>query len=183
MDYLITHHTHPNVDEVHRQLVKRIPTLSKTTVYNTLRLLSDHKAAQMLTIDDHRVCYDGDTRAHSHFLCRQCGRIIDMPCPTAAMAAEDTPFTQGVIDEVQIYYKACAGNASQKGKRQKGEKAKEEATHEKGGKVKDYAQPFVHGGHTVQARLSRPRCHANGNDPYLRHRHGASAEHYVSCNK
>ena len=52
MDYLLKNHTHPTVDEVYVALCKVIPTLSKTTVYNTLRLFSEHGAALMLTIDE-----------------------------------------------------------------------------------------------------------------------------------
>ena len=58
MDWLITHPIHPTVEDVYQGLYKQIPTLSRTTVYNTLRMLSEKGAAQMITIDDHRVCYD-----------------------------------------------------------------------------------------------------------------------------
>lgn len=60
MEYLMTHPTHPTVEEVYKALVPFIKTLSRTTVYNTLRLFSEHNAAQMITIDEHRVCYDGN---------------------------------------------------------------------------------------------------------------------------
>ena len=75
MDYLLTHYTHPTVEEVFLALRGDIPTLSRTTVYKTLRMLSEHKAAQMITIDDHRVCYDGDTTPHVHFFCKHCGNV------------------------------------------------------------------------------------------------------------
>ena len=51
MDYLLTHRTHPAIDEIYLALCEQIPTLSKTTVYNTLKLFVEHGAAQMLTID------------------------------------------------------------------------------------------------------------------------------------
>lgn len=35
MDYLLKHKTHPCIDEIYTALCKEIPTLSKTTVYNT----------------------------------------------------------------------------------------------------------------------------------------------------
>ena len=59
MEYLLTHFTHPTVEDVYQSLCDRIPKLSRTTVYNTLRLFSEHHVAQMITIDDHHVCYDG----------------------------------------------------------------------------------------------------------------------------
>ena len=79
MDYLLTHRTHPTVDTIYHDLLPQIPTLSRTTVYNTLQLLESHKAVLALTIDPHTVHYDGDVTPHAHFQCRQCGCIIDIP--------------------------------------------------------------------------------------------------------
>ena len=79
MEYWLSHHTHPTVEEVYKIVLNDIPTLSITTVYNTLRLFSEKQAATMLTIDDHRICYDGVTTPHAHFYCKQCGRVIDVP--------------------------------------------------------------------------------------------------------
>ena len=77
MKYLMTHHTHPTVEDVYTALCKKMPTLSRTTVYNTLRMFAEHKAAQMLTIDERRVCYDYDTSPHVHLFCRNCGKVMD----------------------------------------------------------------------------------------------------------
>ena len=51
MDYLIHHPIHPTIDDVYQALCNKVPTLSRTTVYNTLRMLSEKRAAQMITID------------------------------------------------------------------------------------------------------------------------------------
>ena len=74
MDYLLTHRTHPTIDEIYLALCHEIPTLSKTTVYNTLKLFVENGLAQMLTIDERNVCYDGDISFHAHFLCKQCNK-------------------------------------------------------------------------------------------------------------
>lgn len=106
MDYLLKHHTHPTVDEVYVALHKEIPTLSKTTVYNTLRLFSEHGAAQMLTIDERKVCFDGDVTPHAHFMCKKCGRLFDVRMDSALLQgirpadAEDFE-----IDEAHVYFK------------------------------------------------------------------------------
>lgn len=107
--YLMTHHTHPTVDEVYSALAKRMPTLSLTTVYNTLRMFSEHKVAQMITIDDHRVCYDGQTQPHVHFLCRKCGKVFDLTSEPAPHVEEGRTVEGCLIDEAQLYYKGlCA---------------------------------------------------------------------------
>lgn len=105
MDYLMEHFTHPTADEIYTALASSIPTLSKTTVYNTLRLLSDQGAVQTLTIDEHNTCYDADTSPHAHFLCKRCGRIYDvkerMPhLPQARKMADGHQ-----VQEIHYYYK------------------------------------------------------------------------------
>ncbi len=58
MRYLQTHKTHPTIDDIFVELKKRIPSVSRTTIYNTLRMFSEKGGALMITIDEHRVCYD-----------------------------------------------------------------------------------------------------------------------------
>ena len=105
MQYLMTHDTHPTVEDVYKGLCADIPTLSRTTVYNTLRMLSEHKVAQMITIDDHRVCYDGIVSPHVHFFCKSCGKVINL-FGQAAPKMPDSSMIEGcLVDEVQLYYK------------------------------------------------------------------------------
>jgi Fur family ferric uptake transcriptional regulator/Fur family peroxide stress response transcriptional regulator len=78
MDYLMDHHTHPSVDEIYSSLFPSMPTLSKTTVYNTLKLFADQGAVRMLTIDEHNALFDVVTSPHSHFLCKRCGHVLDV---------------------------------------------------------------------------------------------------------
>lgn len=100
MEYLISHRTHPSVDMIYADLIKTMPTLSKTTIYNTLKLLEEKGAILELTIDKKTAHYDGFTAPHSHFLCRKCGKIYDMPLNENAKKI-DTDFQ---IDDVVVYY-------------------------------------------------------------------------------
>jgi len=110
MDYLLTHRTHPSVDEVYTSLCEAMPTLSRTTVYNTLELLSESGAALMLTIDEGKVCFDGDTSPHAHFLCRKCGKIYDLPVESTIKEVMGLSPDGHVIDEVHYYYKGPCKN-------------------------------------------------------------------------
>ena len=106
MHYLLTHRTHPTVDEIFTALAPKYPTLSRTTVYNTLKLFVEHGATQMLTIDEKVTCFDGDVTPHAHFLCRRCGRILDIPLQN--IGGED--FSHMTVDanqvaEIHQYYK------------------------------------------------------------------------------
>ncbi len=105
MDYLIHHPIHPTIEDVYNALCTKLPTLSKTTVYNTLRMLSERQAAQMITIDDHRVCYDGNIEPHVHFFCKKCGRVTDLFGEQAPRLAEPKTIDGNIVTEQQLYYK------------------------------------------------------------------------------
>lgn len=105
MNYLMEHRTHPTVDEIYTALAPGIPTLSKTTVYNTLKLLSEQGAAQTLTIDDRNTCYDADTSLHAHFLCKRCGRVYDLQSKALCKQPGLTDAEGHDIQETHYYYK------------------------------------------------------------------------------
>ena len=116
MTYLMEHRTHPTVDEIYTALAPSIPTLSKTTVYNTLKLLSEQGAAQTLTIDERNTCYDADTTPHAHFLCRYCGHIYDLKSPEAVKKVESLEMDGHQVTEVHYYYKGICKNCLRKDK-------------------------------------------------------------------
>lgn len=105
MSFLLSHPIHPTVEEVYQGVVTDISTLSRTTVYNTLRLFAEHHAAQMITIDEHRVCYDGDIHPHVHFYCKQCGKVYDLMDVKAPTTIKPFTVMGHVVDEAQLYYK------------------------------------------------------------------------------
>ena len=114
MDYLIKHPTHPTIDEVYHSLCEDVPTLSRTTVYNTLRMLSEKHAAQMITIDEHRVCYDGNINSHVHFYCKKCGKIIDLFDEKAPVLEDEKVINGNIVHEEQLYYKGICAECAKK---------------------------------------------------------------------
>ncbi len=105
LKYLIEHPIHPNVDKIYNALNEELPTLSRTTVYNTLKLLSDHKVIQTLTIDEHNNCYDANVRPHAHFQCRKCGRIYDLGYTDGCDLCSTGEREGFLVEEAQLYYK------------------------------------------------------------------------------
>ena len=105
MDYLMAHCTHPTVEEIYSALSPTMPTLSKTTVYNTLKLLTDQGAVRMLSIDERFTCYDARTESHAHFLCRKCGQVYDLPLPTGPFKVETADSEGHEVEEIHYYYK------------------------------------------------------------------------------
>lgn len=114
MDYLMTHRTHPTADEVYMALCNSMPTLSKTTVYNTLKLFVEQQAALMLTINDKNVHFDGDTSLHSHFFCRRCGKVYDLPYSGKKREARELDIEGHAVEEIHHYYKGVCKECSDK---------------------------------------------------------------------
>jgi len=113
MDYLMNNRTHPTIDEIYLALNPTMPTLSKTTVYNTLDIFVEKGAVQSLVIDDKNARYDVDTSAHAHFICRSCGKVHDIFNLKQNMfqLPQNSDF---IIDSVEISYSGkcnqCKGN-------------------------------------------------------------------------
>ena len=76
-EYLIEHRTHPTVDTVYRALVGEYPTLSRTTVYNTVRALAKAGLIRTVTIDAEEQHFDAGVEDHGHFRCSTCGTLYD----------------------------------------------------------------------------------------------------------
>ena len=79
LEYLTQNRCHPTVDQIYTELQKDIPTLSKTTVYNTLRILAEAGLVKVISIEDKECRFDIDTEDHGHFKCESCGTIFDFP--------------------------------------------------------------------------------------------------------
>ncbi|MBQ8055796.1 MAG: transcriptional repressor [Paludibacteraceae bacterium] len=78
LSYLHSHYTHPTVDVIYSDLSPEMPTLSRTTIYNTLKLFSESEIVKCITIDEHHQHFDGNINPHAHFICHNCGTIEDI---------------------------------------------------------------------------------------------------------
>lgn len=112
LEYLLAHRTHPTADEIYSALQPRIPTLSRTTVYNTVSMLVSRGVIRTLNFDPDQLHFDGETAPHAHFQCTRCGKIHDI-WPDAAgwrsiRSAVPPPGEVSAAD-LQIFYKGlCA---------------------------------------------------------------------------
>lgn len=83
--YLRDHMTHPTAEEIYLALAPEFATLSRATVYNTLRLFAEKGAAKLITIEEKEMRFDSLTTIHGHFKCVRCGCIEDFPIDEAAV--------------------------------------------------------------------------------------------------
>ena len=68
-----------------------------------MKYLMEHRTHP--TVDERNTCYDADTTPHSHFLCKRCGRIYDLPCDDAIKKVVDTDMDGHEVQEIHYYYK------------------------------------------------------------------------------
>lgn len=104
LEYLQKHKTHPSVDTIYKDLVALIPTISKVTIYNTLKLFKQKGLVLALNVSSgEETRYDAQTPSHPHFQCVRCGTLIDIhkhyPC-------FDTEYLESnKVLEVQLLFK------------------------------------------------------------------------------
>jgi len=84
-EYLVAKRNHPTVEMIYKELAPEIPTLSKTTVYNTMKLFYSVDVVQKIMIEENEVRFDADTSIHGHFKCLSCGNVYDFPVQKNAL--------------------------------------------------------------------------------------------------
>ena len=70
--------THPTAEDVHRALRPRFPTMSLSTVYNTLHSLQKEGRIHELTVEPGRRRFDPEPEPHHHLVCLDCRKIVDL---------------------------------------------------------------------------------------------------------
>jgi len=76
---LVHSREHPTAQALYAQLRPRFPSLSRATVYNTLRTLVEAGLVQELgAAGDGVVHYDADSSPHVNLICTRCHRIEDL---------------------------------------------------------------------------------------------------------
>lgn len=116
LEYLSDNPCHPTVDKIFTCLQKDIPTLSKTTVYNTLKLLTEAGLVRMITIEENETRYDIEIQDHGHFKCEQCGKIYNFNADIDRLPIGGLENFQ--INDKNIYFKgicpSCLSKYKQK---------------------------------------------------------------------
>ena len=113
MEYLAGKRHHPTADEIYRALCDDIPTLSKTTVYNTLALFVRTNLARRIVVEDNEAHYDAVVDDHGHFRCDSCGIIFDFTIGFESTMEEGLASFD--VREKHVYYQGLCPNCHTKG--------------------------------------------------------------------
>mgnify|MGYP001495692436 CR=1 FL=1 len=102
-EYLYENRDHPTVETIYSDLVGAIPTLSKTTVYNTLKIFIDNGITHTVTIEDNEVRYDAIMEEHAHFKCNDCGNVFDVEIDVSGLNFKEIKSFK--VEKTNIYLK------------------------------------------------------------------------------
>ena len=70
---------HPSAEDLHAMLQNEHPDISMATVYRNLALFKEQGLITSLGIIKGVERFDGNTQPHVHFICTECGSVVDLP--------------------------------------------------------------------------------------------------------
>ncbi len=78
-EVLLAQRDHPTATEVFLRAKQRMPSISLATVYNCLDTLVECGLARQVNVEREATRYCPNLEEHGHFMCDQCGKVIDIP--------------------------------------------------------------------------------------------------------
>jgi len=72
---------HLTADQIHDDVRKEIPNISKGTVYRNLKVLRELGLVSELSLNDTVSRFEANRETHYHFQCERCGRVFDVDEP------------------------------------------------------------------------------------------------------
>lgn len=117
-DYLQNDQGHADAEQIYLALHDEIPTLSRTTIYNTLNLFLEKGLVRVVSIDGVEKRYDGMLEDHGHFKCESCGQIFNFPVEMERIPLLGLDGFR--VTEKNVYFNGlcpdCIQNQTEKGK-------------------------------------------------------------------
>jgi len=110
--FLMENRGHPTAKDIYEKISEKIPTLSKTTVYNSIKLFANKGLLNPIKTIEGEVRYDIDTGFHPHFLCRKCGKIYDLDSTT--ISEEKKEIDGHLIEKQRICYSGICKKCREK---------------------------------------------------------------------
>ena len=108
-EYLSTHFTHPTAERIYLDLRKEFPNISQGTVYRNLNLLAEQGEILRISSGNGPDRFDGNIHPHCHFLCKECGKVLDIDVdPKSELDALANSNFGGMVDShVTLFLGQC----------------------------------------------------------------------------
>ncbi len=107
--FLMGRKDHPTADVIYMNVRQQNPNISLGTVYRNLTLLADIGEIQRIRVGDGMDHFDADISPHYHFICNECGSVIDLEMESIEsinnIAAES--FKGNIAGHITYFYGTC----------------------------------------------------------------------------
>jgi Fur family ferric uptake transcriptional regulator len=79
METFLSTEEHLTIEDLHRLVQRRDPSVGHTTVYRTLKLLTEAGLAREVRFGDNKTYFEHhhDHDHHDHMICTACGRVLE----------------------------------------------------------------------------------------------------------
>ena len=107
-DYLSSVTTHPTADTVYMHIKEEFPNISLGTVYRNLSLLTE--LGEIIKIPTEGADrFDARVTPHNHFICKSCGRVMDIMISVKNPVEEiNAQWHGGEVEECRMeFYGIC----------------------------------------------------------------------------
>jgi len=94
LNYLKDNYDHPTVEQVYDAVKKKLTRISRATVYQNLRFLTEKGIIQEVNIKGVSR-FEPGSEPHHHLICKNCGKIMDFK------SAELTEFSLNLAKKVK----------------------------------------------------------------------------------
>lgn len=103
--------SHPTADWIYEQVRQTVPRISLGTVYRNLRVLKEMGDIQELNYGSTYSRFDGIAEPHYHFVCKDCGAVLDVDLPL--VSGYDSQVAEHIGGQVDFhrmeFYGVCPG--------------------------------------------------------------------------
>jgi len=77
-EWVLSRTDHPTAEQVHREMLRKYPTISLATIYQALHLLTSLGLLHELGFADRSSRFDPNVSPHVNVICQKCGEIRDL---------------------------------------------------------------------------------------------------------
>ena len=114
--YLLGTKEHPSAEMIYNDLKLVLPKLSLKTVYTNLKFFVDHGQVIHVANVNGIERYDANCEDHVHFVCDECGAVIDIMDADIRKAKKACKVGQAKISSIQIVLHGTCESCSDKSK-------------------------------------------------------------------
>ena len=96
---------HHSIEAIVQELKERGTPLPRASVYNNIAILLSRGLVMLADAGPGPALYELYTSWHHHFVCTNCGMIVDIPCIKGEKPCLLPDWVPGVVEEAQILFR------------------------------------------------------------------------------